>query len=218
MPQQNNPEEQREMEELRRRQINQRPGIGSGWRSWWIVPVVIFFIGLLWFAGWGWGSYGGWWWGNRSEGVPSVTQRNYENQGNAANNQGGIPATNANPNNAENSSNNTVGPAILSAANKRQYVGQPFEISSTPVLKKINDRVFWVGTDAATALLVVGANNANVAANIKDGEQVNVVGTVDQAPGAQDAARNWHLGPAAAQRLEKEGAYVNATQVTPIQR
>ncbi len=229
-PQQNdNFNEQRRMEELQRRRSLDRPSIGSSWGSWWILPVVIFFIGLLWFAGWGWGSYGGWWWGARTRGG-FVQPANNGNTGNAnngalANNNGMNHQANGNPalpgnqtaTNQTNGSNagQTNAAAILTASNKQGFVGQQFEVSSTPVVKKVDDRVFWVGQkNDSSPLLVVMASAANKTAtsNLHDGESLNLVGTVEKPPAEAQAMHQWHLDHASAARLEKEGAYVRATQ------
>ena len=41
-------------------------------RSWFWIWIVLFIAAIIWFAGWGFGGYGGWWWG-RAHG-PTVTQ------------------------------------------------------------------------------------------------------------------------------------------------
>lgn len=88
-----------------------------------------------------------------------------------------------------------------------------------PVVKKVTNDVFWVGSNASAALLVVAKvpGNQVSAAKVKPGESVNVSGTVEKAPPAAEAEKDWGLDRTEAARLEQEGAYLNATQANPVQ-
>ena len=55
--------------------VENRPAeepVRRGGRSWFWIWIVLFIAAIIWFAGWGFGGYGGWWWG-RTHG-PTVTQ------------------------------------------------------------------------------------------------------------------------------------------------
>lgn len=45
--------------------LEPRPGWyrRGGGLAWWWVWILLIGIAYFWFAGWGWGPYGGWWWG-----------------------------------------------------------------------------------------------------------------------------------------------------------
>lgn len=227
-----NPEEQRRMNELEhRRTLDERAS--GGWWGWWWVWIVIFFFFAFWFVGWGWGSYGGWWWGRPATvGVQPATGENPT----AQSNNGGVNGTyNAHGSNATGmNQNNGAMMALLEAQNKRQYVDQPVVMNSVIVQKRVGDNAFWVGTNNSTAplLVVVNANgnngnatNSNVnnggnnaGSNIQQGEEVDVTGTVRSAPGAAQASKDWNLTRAGAERLQREGAFVEASGVQIVNR
>jgi hypothetical protein len=208
------PPQRRNIDEIRDRIRRRQSGGGAAWRSLWLWPVVIVLIALCWVGFWGWGSYGGWWSRSRNQGsVQSNTQ-----QGNLPANQG--PGAAGSPvQNGETAESNgaTSGAAILDATNKRAYVGEPFELV-VPVLRKVSDSVFWVGTSEAAPMLVVLANAAERPNNssIHPGERMDIVGTVEQPPATEQAMKNWHLDRSAVGKLEDQGAYVKAAQATPL--
>lgn len=96
-------------------------------------------------------------------------------------------------------------------------MGQPVEIVSTPVLKKISHSVFWIGTNSAEPVLVVLATAAETAANgaPQTGQDVNIVGTVEKPPEVAQIMKQWDLDRGTAERLEHEGAYVKALEAFP---
>ena len=55
-----------EIREMQRREVR-TSGNSAGWFAWWWVWLVVILC-AIWFAGWGWGGYGGWWRGNRGGG------------------------------------------------------------------------------------------------------------------------------------------------------
>jgi hypothetical protein len=181
---------------------------GSGW-AWWWVWFLVLFCAFIWFAGWGWGNYGGWWWGTRGNG-PTFAGRTY-NSGNGprVNNRGAVPA-----NTPTNGASNAT---ILQASNKRQFEGQPLELTNTPVIKTVSKEVFWVSPKNSAPLLVVANGNAAIHNAIRQGEAVDVTGTVEKAPAATDA-KDWGLDQAGIQRLEQQGVYVSASQATGMQQ
>lgn len=200
-----NPNEQHKVEAERRAMRQQRPGARPAWRSLWLWPVAVVLIGLLWWGFWG----GGWSWNRRHEGANNV-KPTASNQLPAANNGQPVAVTKQNGN---------TGSEVLTAENKQPYIGQSLEIVRTPVLKKVSKSVFWLGghNDPSPVLVVVAYDAQNAKnANLHEGETVNVVGQVQKAPPRQDAAQQWHLNQAGAQRLEHEGAYISASEAEPL--
>lgn len=93
--------------ELQRRDLPARRA-GAGWFAWWWIWLLIILC-AIWFAGWGWGDYGGWWFGNRG----GVTQTapasgNANPKGGATTGNGA--ANGATNGNAGNAANTTGGP------------------------------------------------------------------------------------------------------------
>lgn len=184
-------------------------GAGAGWLWIWIWVIIIIIL-VVWFGGWGWGGYGGWWWGNR--GVTAVQPLN----GNG-NNQGAINNGAAGPNGAAaNALPSGPGVAVFNATDKQPFIGKPFQVNNVPVQNKVNDHALWVGENNSTPMLVVlsGANNSTANANISQGNNVDITGTVQKAPPKNQAKHNWQLSDDDANRLEQQGAYIQATQVT----
>lgn len=189
-------------------------GAGGFWWVWFIILVCAF----VWFAGWGWGSHGGWWWGTRrvtGPNAPAVNGRTY----NGPTATPVAPATGAANTSSASGGAGANSAAALLASNKRQFEGKPLQASGVPVVKKVTNDVFWVGSNASAALLVVAKvpGNQVSAAKVKPGESVNVSGTVEKAPPAAEAEKDWGLDRTEAARLEQEGAYLNATQANPVQ-
>jgi len=176
--------------------------VGYGWIWIWIAIIIIL---VIWFGGFGWGGYGGWWWGNRprtalvgpnqANGRPAITGQPAPAGAAAAVTGSGVP--------------------ILTAANKQIYIGQPFTISNVPVQKTANDRAFWIGANDNDTMLVVLTGNQNNAgnSNVQNGVRVNISGTVERAPSAEQAKRMWSLSDEDAKKLEQQGVFVQAAQV-----
>jgi hypothetical protein len=192
----------------------------GGWRWRWIWPVI---VGLaVWWAGWGWGSTGGWWFGrtqaSQNTAIPAPPgSRTTETLANAGAQQ---PLTNAGADaRGARPQEQMVGPGvqILDAANKKNYVGRQFEASYVPVQEEPSNRTAWIGANH-TMLAVLPPNasengNANNG-SITPGELVDAKGTVKKAPSASQARREWALSGQDASRLEKEGAYVQLSKLT----
>lgn len=178
-------------------------GGGAGW-IWIWVWIIIIFILVVWFGGWGWGGYGGWWWGNRNVRVVQPLNGNGNNAGAINNGAGATPLPTGN------------GVAVLNATDKQPFVGKPFSVGNVPVQSKVNDHVLWVGTNNSTPMLVVltGAGNTTANASVSEGDRVDITGTVEKAPPKGEAQHNLQLSDDDASRLEQEGAYIQATQVT----
>lgn len=168
-------------------EIEARRDGGFGWIwLWWLFFIVIIFG---WFAGWGWGGYGGWWgWGAPRAGIVQPMNG----------------ATVTNP--------------ILNATDRQAFVGKTLSVTNTQVLHKVNDTTFWVGPRDEQSLLVIlsGNNNSLANAGISEGDHINVTGTVDKAPTAQEAQNQWKLDGDSAKRMEQQGVYLLANQVEKI--
>lgn len=163
-------------------------GVRFGWLWIWIwLAIIAFVVAIVWFGGWGWARYGGWWWGHNETRV--------------------LPP-------ADNTLNGS-GVAVLDATNKQIFVGRPFNVRNVPVQSIVNDNALWVGANNAESMLVILNGNDNTAANanLAQGNRVNVVGTVEKAPNAARAKQQWDLSDDDVQRLEQQGAYVQATDV-----
>jgi hypothetical protein len=209
--------------------VEREVGTGRPFSWVWIwIPVV---IAAFWFVGWGWGPYGGWWWGHGSESatqsanstVPTPPNGNAQ-PANSALASG--TATAGNPQAGHGNGALAAGPAApaaqitgtgvaaLDAVNKRTYIGQPFQISNVPVEKKASSRAYWIGasnTGTAGPMLLVLPSSASI--NAKVGDRITAAGTVEKAPPAAQAQHQWSIGGDDVQQLEREGAYVQATNV-----
>lgn len=205
---------------------------GGGWGWWWIWIIIICLV--IWWAGWGWGTSGGYWRGRRNETqnpAPNAAANNNGAINSAAPNAGantgtGYGSANTPPPNATAGSTapgNTIsGPGVemLNAANKQQYVGQPFQASNVPVQKVVNKRAVWIGTGNGKRMLAVVQNQRNntqnvSTSNIAAGKLVDVSGTVEKAPSKQRAEHDFGLSADGASRLEHDGAYIQLSQLTP---
>jgi hypothetical protein len=176
--------------------------VGYGWIWIWIAIIVIL---VIWFGGFGWGGYGGWWWSNRPR--TALVGPNPAKGGLSPNGQP-APAGAA-------AAVTGSGVQILTATNKQLYISQPFAISNVPVQKTANDRAFWIGANDNDTMLVVLTGNQNNTgnSNIQNGVRVNINGTVERAPSANQAKRMWSLSDDNAKKLEQQRAFVQATQI-----
>lgn len=231
MAQSNNPNSPRrdELDDLGDTRKIERSG--GGWRWWWAWAVVI--AVACWWAAFGWGGSGGFWRGS----LRSATRDNPQNgaienralrdqpANSNANNPGAVasaaPHFGANAGNTANTAAGaqpqTSGPGlvVLEAPNKQQYVGKTFQADDVPVQKKVSTHVMWVGTGDTKPTLAVVQGDANDPdyANIQLGELINAKGTVQKAPSASQAEQQWHLSDQDAQLLDKEGAYIQISQL-----
>lgn len=215
MPGPNRPtrvETRRRPADVREIRTREAPGPGAGWFAWWWIWLIVILC-AIWFAGWGWGGYGGWWWGNRG----SVSTSGYPGTANGTL-PGNAGATGTVAGTAGTATMNMVmgqGAPILTATDKRPYIGHRFQVSDAVVMKKVSEHVLWIGqstrnSDAASVLVILsGAAGANVA----QGDLVNVAGTVAKAPAAGQAQASWKLSGDEAKRLEQQGAYVAAGRI-----
>ncbi len=188
----------------------------GGWRWWWIWPVVLAVV--FWWAGWGWGGTGGWWWGRvaaHNTRIPapagSATTETLANAG-AKQPIDRQPLTNSY---GRGPAQPMTGPGVqvLQAQNKQAFVGKQFAASDVPVQKKVNGRAMWIG-EKQPMLAVVSGPSKNAANNVVHGKIVDARGKVEKAPPEAQAKREWNLSNKDAAQLEKEGAYIEVSQLT----
>lgn len=160
-----------------------RPRRGGFVYWWWGFWIVILVFAL----GWGiWGSFdgNGWWFiGRHSEAAHAP----------AMNGQG-VP--------------------VINTQNKLAFVGQKITVHFVPVIKKISDTVFWVGSkNGVPTLLVLSHPNPGKNGVIDKGTLVDITGTVQKAPPQAQAQKQWALNSGDAAQLERQGGYIQGTDV-----
>lgn len=153
----------------------------------WLVAVILAAVFFYWIA-WGWGNSGGYWWHRQS--APATESAGHALKGS--------------------------GIAVLDAADKQPFIGNHFQITNVPVQRKVSGHIFWIGLNSQPPMLVVLTSNQNAATlgSLTDGSLVDVTGTVEKAPPTTQAASDWSLSENELAQLEKEGAYVRATQMS----
>lgn len=191
-----------------RRKVEREVGGTMRWGWIWILIAIIIIL-VIWFGGYGWGTSGGWW---ASRSRPRLAPAPNENA-----QQNPTPLTQGQQ--ANSAALGGDGVQILTSTNKSALVGQPFDIRNVPVEEKDGQRALWIGANNIQPMLVVlvGNNAANADAAIAQGSRIDVTGTVERAPSAQIAQKQWQLSADGAKRLEQEGAYVQATIARPAQ-
>ena len=198
-------------ERLARERMN-RLTYGTGGFAWWSVFWIIVIALAIWWAGWGWGGSGGWWRGGGGSAVPYGTA----DTGPAINSGAANKGTNGN---TGMSAISGPGLSALSAKDKQTYIGKTFQVNSVPVQNQVNDHVFWIGANNSTRMLVVLTGNGNATANthIGQGTRMDVTGTIQKAPPQAQAQELWQLGGDNAAQLQRQGAYIQATQVHTVE-
>jgi CTP:molybdopterin cytidylyltransferase MocA len=184
----------------------------GGWRWWWIWPVIIALA--FWWAGWGWGSTGGWWWGrahSQNTAIPAPPgARTTETLANAGAQQ---PVTSAGADaGGAKIANQTSGPGveILAAQDKQPFIGKSFAAAEVPVQQKVSDHAMWVG--GSQPMLAVITRNP-IPKDVDQAKVVDAWGTVQKAPPAAQAERDWSLSKQDAARVEHEGAYIQLREL-----
>lgn len=176
----------------------------------------------FWWAGWGWGGTGGWWFGrtgHQNTSIPAPAgPLTTETAANAGAKQ---PLTSAGA--AAGGPESQVaapGEQVLGSDDKRAFIGKHFEAHDVRVQQKVNDRAMWIGeSNGMLAVVSPRAAANNVAANqIAPGNTVDAQGTVVKAPPGSVAKREWALSAQDTSRLEKEGAYIEVSQLTVPQQ
>lgn len=100
---------------------------------------------------------------------------------------------------------------VLTSPDKQTYVGRQITLSNVRVQGSAGHNGYWIGPNGNHELLVVGVNSG--ALKLQQGQLVGVNGTVERAPSAQQAQAQWGLSSDDAQRLEKDGVYIQAGQM-----
>lgn len=197
---------------LERRAAERRTVSAAGFAWWWVFWIVIIAL-AIWWAGWGWGGSGGWWWGGRARTAPT-----YGNTTPAPGTANTAPGNDTSTDAANQAAINGSGLTILNATNKQEFIGKQFEVSAVPVQKKVSDQVLWIGAKHSTPMLLVLAGNGNSAANahIDKGSLINVTGIVQKSPPRAQAKNQWQLSSGGVDRLDSQGAYIEATQVHTV--
>lgn len=157
----------------------------------WLIGVVLLGAFFYWIA-WGWEGTGGYWWAHQT-----------------------IPANSVNGQTMKGTGLNA-----LNATDKRPFIDKDFQVSNVPIQQKVTDRIYWIGPKGAAPMLVVVSGNTS-SGNLKQlatGTLADVAGTIDKAPPAAQAESQWPLSRAGLARLEKEGAYVRASEMIWAQK
>lgn len=111
---------------------------------------------------------------------------------------------------------------IIDEPNKQSLAGQPVLLSSTQVQDVVGDVTFLVGPSAdQTVFAVLGDElvgaQADAAMNIEQGETLAIVGTLQQAPSAQEAQQELGLTQAEVAELQGEDVYLFVEEVEAAQ-
>ncbi len=167
------------------------------WGVLWLILIGLF----IWWAGWGWDGSGGWWWRNRARNDAPVGATGFTTETAFANTSG-------------------TGIEVLNATNKRDFVGRPFQVNEVTVESTANGKALWIGSNRSSPMLTIlkGPGNSLGNADIHAGDLVNVTGTVEKAPPAEEAQSQWQLSRNDLNRLEQEGVYIQAMEVTNARR
>lgn len=152
----------------------------------WLILLIAVAAFLYWIA-FGWGGSGGYWWHNRT--MPAQSSASQPMTG--------------------------PGLAVLDAADKQPFIGKRFQLSGGPIQRKVSNRMFWIGSNSQSPMLVVlnGNQNPTQFNSLTVGSAVDVAGTVMKAPTTPDAASQWSLSDPDLAQLDKEGVYILATQI-----
>ena len=179
--------------ELRTTQPPRTAGQRLVFAWWWLVLTAVVIFALAW-ALWGRSGTGGWWSAGRvkNEPPPNVSQRAQPTiQG--------------------------MGVEILTALDRRPFIGRNFQVTTVPVIDKTNSRAVWIGTKTTPPMLLILNGNSAPNSDIVKGSLLDVTGSVEKAPPAAEAQRQWNLTDSATSDLEKQGVYIQATKVIAIQ-
>lgn len=152
----------------------------------WLVGIVLIGAFFYWIA-WGWEGTGGYWWAHQA--APARGQSGRMIKGTGVN--------------------------ALNAANKQAYINENFQVTDVPIQQKVTDRIYWIGPAGRPPMLVVVTGNANSGdmKQLATGTLADVAGTIAKAPPPAQVQNQWALSSGGLARLEKEGAYIRASQM-----
>lgn len=160
--------------------------VSSGWRFGFWWVWALVIV-AIWFVGYGWGGHGGW-----------LRARPVAQTNDAAMSGPGID--------------------MLNATNKARFANQAFQLRNVPVERQASARAVWIGSkfNSDPTLLILPAGNNPETASIGQGSWIDTNGRIYAAPQAAQAKRQWKLSDEDVQRLEKQGAYMQATVIQQV--
>lgn len=186
-------------------------GRGSRWLWLWPIAAALVF----WWAGWGWGTSGGWWFGhNRGETNSAPAQSSAKKTGKRTSaeikqqemmTRGDIAK--------EKTYTTATGADIVASREKVIYIGKRFQATGIPIQRRVNGRVLWIG-QGTPMLAVVNGTPTPAERNAAPGKDVNAMGMVKQAPPPDQAKQRWALSDEDMAQLEQQGAYIELSQLT----
>lgn len=181
----------------------------SGWRWWWVWPVVIVLGVVFWWSGWGRTDRAA-----KDAIIPAPAgSRTTETLANAGAQQ---PIANGGVGSAKQHMSGT-GVQAVTAQNKQDFIGKPIEVNDVPVQQKVSSRALWIGTNHPILAVVTG-NGSSTEKGLEDGKVIDAKGTVQKAPPESQAKQDWALSDQDASRLEQQGAYVQISELSvPMQ-
>ena len=92
------------------------------------------------------------------------------------------------------------------------------QLTNAPVQRVINDQFFWVGTGANQRVLVMSTTPLTGTNRPKQGQTVDLSGTLQRMPASTDMNSQWNLPASARQEVGQEQIYLMAQQVGMAQR
>ena len=109
---------------------------------------------------------------------------------------------------------------VLNATDKTAFINPPFQASNVQVQSTVNNQAMWIGANDTNRMLTILSGHRNGAANAKmsQGSVVNVTGMVQKVPSTVRARNQWHSSSSDANRLEQQGAYIQASQMPKAQQ
>lgn len=123
-----------------------------------------------------------------------------------------------------------TGVVVLNSTNKAAFVGQHVNLQNVPIQQKVNDDVFWIGSNSNPMLLILGdgnngktsantnASNNRTLINLRKGDRITIGAQVEKPPATDVARQQWDLTTGGANRMQREQAYLLAQQVSQINR
>lgn len=198
--------------------------VSSGWRFgfWWIWILI---IAGIWYVGFGWGTSGGWIWGHRHA-VQTTNDTALRGPGVAI-----VDASNKLPYIGQAFEIQNV-PVQRVAGPQAYWIGSTFNSVPMLVVNASNAAAATAKTaPTAPAKTAKGSSGAAQTANQTSGKTgtaangavqprqwLDVTGRVVKAPPAAQAEQQWGLSAGDANRLESEGAYIDATAMQTVGR
>lgn len=102
---------------------------------------------------------------------------------------------------------------VVTAANADDYVGKRVILTQAVVQGAMGDSTFWIG-EGAERMFVVRDQNAPALSGLKNGQSVNIEGTVERMPEAGDRKKNWGIPDNKASDFEGQKLYIKASKIS----